>query len=185
MLKNPISERKIDVLYLGRLVHGKGVEKLIDSIHLLRSQRSKINFLIIGNGILETYVKQKIGAMDGVLFSNWVSHDLVPTILNDTKLLILPSETEGVPNIVIEALACGTPVVATPVGGIAGVVLPGKTGWLLSDNSPGAIARTLEEALNCPDLSAMSERAARFAREQYSFEAARRRLGRALKTMRL
>lgn len=172
-----ISSRQVDVIYLGRLGAEKGIINLIEALKLLSaSNHIKLKFLIVGNGYLKDYVKQSIKNIDWVNFMGWVDHDKLPSLLNSSKCLIIPSDTEGLPNVVIEAMACGTIPIATPVGGIPGVVMHGKTGFLLKNNSPESIRKGIEEALQNPGLQAISERASIFVQENYSFSAASDRL---------
>jgi glycosyltransferase involved in cell wall biosynthesis len=100
----------------------------------------------------------------------WISHDDLPTYLNQLRLLVLPSYTEGLPNIMLEAMACGTPVLATPVGAIPDVIIDGKTGFIMENNSPECIAENVTRALNSPDLERIAENGRRFVEENFSFE---------------
>jgi len=86
--------------------------------------------------------------------------------------LVLPSYTEGLPNIMLEAMACGTPVLATPVGAIPDVIRDGKTGFIMEDNSPKCIAENVVRALEHPDLEEIAEAGRRFVEEEFTFERA-------------
>ena len=102
---------------------------------------------------------------------DWISHDELPNCLNQLRLLVLPSYTEGLPNIMLEAMACGTPVLATPVGAIPDVIIDGKTGFIMENNSPECIAENVIRALNSsPDLEQIAEDGRRFVEENFTFE---------------
>jgi glycosyltransferase involved in cell wall biosynthesis len=91
--------------------------------------------------------------------------------LNRIKLLVLPSYYEGLPNIVLEAMACGTPVLSTPVGAVADIISNNETGFIMADNQPQEIAANILHALKHPNLQVISQNANAFVQAEYSYEA--------------
>jgi len=106
---------------------------------------------------------------------DWTPHKNLIDILNTLKLLVLPSYTEGLPNVILEAMACGTPVLATPVGAIPDIIKDGETGFIMEDNSPECIAKNIVRALNHPDLEKIAENGRRLVEQEFTFEKAVKR----------
>jgi glycosyltransferase involved in cell wall biosynthesis len=102
----------------------------------------------------------------------WIPHDELPRYLNELKLLILPSYTEGLPTGVLEAMACGTLVLATPVGAIPDVIKDGETGFIMENNSPECIAENVEKVLNCPNLDEIVKSARELVVKEFTYETA-------------
>ena len=90
-------------------------------------------------------------------------HEQVAQYLRDARLLVLPSYNEGVPNVILEAMASGTPAVATRVGGTPEVVVSGETGFLCQPRDPVALGVAIERALgHAWDRDLIVSHAARF-----------------------
>ena len=70
----------------------------------------------------------------------------------------------------IEAMACATPVLATPVGGIPDIIIDGETGFILEDNSPKNIAKNIVRALQHPNLESISINARKMVKDRYAYE---------------
>lgn len=172
-IKGEHDKRKL-VGYIGRLSPEKGVLNFAKAIPLILKERGDLEFLIGGNGPLFYEIKNELktnGAYDKVELAGWIPHDALPDYLNVLKLFVLPSYTEGLPTGVLEAMACGTPVLATPVGGIPDVIKDGETGFILENNSPECIARNVVRALNHPNLEEITRNARALVEHEYGYEA--------------
>ena len=113
----------------------------------------------------------------------WIPHDELPEYLNELKLLVLPSYTEGLPNIMLEAMACGTPVLATPVGAIPDVINDGENGFILESNNPEYIAENAIRALNYPNLDKIVKNARELVEKEITYEGAVERYRKILKEL--
>jgi glycosyltransferase involved in cell wall biosynthesis len=85
---------------------------------------------------------------------------------------VLPSVYETFPVSVLEACACGTPVLATPVGAIPDVIKDGETGFIMEDNSPESIARNIIHALSRPHLEKIAQNARALVEREFTYEKA-------------
>ena len=159
--------------YIGRLSGEKGVMNFVQALPSILSDREDLRVLIGGDGQLREAVEaslQEVGFAARTALPGWISHGDLPNYLNQLRLLVLPSYTEGLPNIMLEAMACGTPVLATPVGAIPDVIIDGKTGFIMENNSPECIADNVVRALNSPDLEQILENGRQFVEEHFTFE---------------
>jgi len=171
-IKKKIEERKNLVGYIGRLSEEKGISSFIKSIPIAMKNIRDIEFLIVGDGDFNNEIKNFIltnNLSDRVKFIGWISHESIPEYLNELKLLIIPSYTEGLPNILLEAMACGTPVLATPVGAIPDIIRDEETGFILSENNPDTIAENIKNILNNPNLFRIVDTAKNFVEKNYTF----------------
>ncbi|MFH1850641.1 MAG: glycosyltransferase [archaeon] len=136
------------VLYAGNLVRGKGIGHLIKAI-----KNMKVSCVLVGKGNDEPRLKKM--ANDRVIFRGLISHSEMPLYMNAADCLVLPSLSEGRPNVILEAMACGTPVVATRVGGIPEIIKDGVTGFLIEPGDPGAIRNAIQMAIESPSVGKM------------------------------
>jgi len=172
-LKNDIERRDNVVGYIGRLKHEKGIMNLVKAIPEILRQKNDATFLIIGEGHLEDEIRTYLGGHglhDKVTLVGWVPHQELPDYLTRLKLLVLPSYTEGLPNNMLEAMACGTPVLATSVGAIPDVLRDKETGFLVRDNSPPCLAKNIVEALTDPELKRIALNARNFVENEFQYE---------------
>ncbi|WP_415382059.1 glycosyltransferase family 4 protein [Halosimplex sp. TS25] len=175
-VRTPLEDRERRVGFLGRLDEEKNVRELAA---VARELPDDVTFTFIGDGGLREWLEAELAAEieDGrVEMRGWVDHGDVPAELDRLRLVILPSEpTEGLPTTILEALACGTPVYATPVSGVPDVVRDGETGFLMESTEPDDIRRELLSILDREDLPAISENGRALIEDEYSFDAATRR----------
>ena len=169
----PYEEREETVGFVGRLDEEKGIRTLAAAAERLPPG---VTFRFVGDGDLRPWLERELAdeiEAGEAEVAGWVDHDEVPDRLDDLRLLVMPSDaTEGLPTTILEALACGTPVYATPVAGIPDVVRDGETGFLMRETDADAIAEGIEEILARENLSAVSRNGRELVEGTYSFEAA-------------
>jgi glycosyltransferase involved in cell wall biosynthesis len=161
--------------YIGRLSGEKGAQNFVQAIPSILEAQRDLCVLIGGDGPLKNSIStslKAIGLTPKVGLPGWISHDDLPRYLNKLRLLVVPSYTEGLPKIILEAMACGTPVLATPAGAIPDIIMDGKTGFIMDNNTPECIAENVIRALNSPDLERIAEAGKRYVEENFTFEKA-------------
>lgn len=107
---------------------------------------------------------------DKAKFLGWIPDDELPSYLNELKLLVLPSYTVGLPNVMLEAMACATRVLATSVGAIPDAIKNDETRFIMRDNSPECIARSVVKALNYPELDRLDSNGRAAMEKEYTYE---------------
>jgi len=171
--KDP-AKRENTVGYVGRMVEGKGIMEFVDAIPMILNHRHDTSFLIGGDGPLHDKVVSKLqtGGLSGrVQLRGWIPDDEYRDCLNDLKLLVLPSVSEGLPGVVQQAMPCGTVVLATPVGGVPDLIRDGETGFILENNTPECIASNVIRALSHPNLGGIAGNARRLIVQEYGRDA--------------
>ncbi len=136
-------ERPLDLLCVGRLVPEKGQSLLLDAIALLRDRGVAVCLTIAGAGpdraTLEARA-DRLGVCESVRFLGAVNQDIMPEVLRDAQVFCLPSFAEGVPVVLMEAMATGLPVVTTVIAGIPELVTDQVNGLLVAPGRADLLA---------------------------------------------
>ena len=172
-MQKPLSQRHSLLGYIGRLDPEKGILNLLEAIPRVLEKDDDITFLIGGEGPLRPKVEECLKQAkpnSRASFVGWIAHDDMPKYLNKLKLFILPSYTEGISNIMLEAMACGTPVLATPVGAIPDIIKDGETGFIMEDNSPECLAANIIRALNHPELEQIADNGRTLVEKEFTYD---------------
>ena len=149
------------VLAVARLVDKKGLADLIAASALLRDCGLRFRCHIVGNGVLRRSLTQLIHRLDLdrlVTLEGAVDQDEVVTWYRRATVLALPcrvarnGDRDGIPNVLIEAAACGLPIISTPVSGIPELITDGESGLLVAPRNPVALARAIEVMVHSADL---------------------------------
>lgn len=139
------------VIFVGRLESGKGVAALLEAFRELTQRLDTVRLLIVGQGSQREALERQVAngtLAERVTMLGWLQADLVARYLAAADVFVLPSEAEGLPISLIEALACGVPAVATRVGGIPDLITNGINGLLVSSGVHDELVEGLERALS-------------------------------------
>jgi teichuronic acid biosynthesis glycosyltransferase TuaC len=145
-----LDEDRQHVLFVGRFVHLKGIQDLIQALARLKKRSKAVRLVCIGHGPMERELHElagRIGVSDCVLFTGPKENQEIGQWLGAADLLCLPSYSEGSPSVILEALSSGRPVVASAVGGIPDLI-DDRCGILVPPRSPDRLAWALDEALD-------------------------------------
>lgn len=140
------------LLYVGNLKESKGCLDLINALPAVLQRHPEARVAFVGAGACRAAMLQRaqaLGCADRLLLPGAVAHEALGDWFRAASVLCLPSHNEGVPNVVLEAMACGVPVVATRVGGIPEVV-PAYAGILVPPHDPRTLSAALLDALEAP-----------------------------------
>jgi glycosyltransferase involved in cell wall biosynthesis len=147
---------------VGRLVPQKGHLLLVEAAARLASEGADFEIVVAGDGPLRPAIEAAIerhGLRGRVKIAGWMSADQVRETIVSSRAMVQPSFAEGLPVVVMEALALGRPVITTAIAGIPELVEPGVTGWLI----PAGAIEPLVDAMRAA-LAAPPERLARMGR---------------------
>jgi colanic acid/amylovoran biosynthesis glycosyltransferase len=160
---------------VGRLCEQKGQLLLVKAVAALVKEGRKFELILVGDGEHRGAVEQLIAEnnlADFVTVTGWASASQVKDEILRARALILPSFAEGLPVVLIEAMALGRPVLTTYVAGIPELVVDGKTGWLFPAGSEEALLDAIRACLDTPTeaLKAMGEMARARALQRHEID---------------
>ena len=151
--QTPKSDR-LTILFVGRLYPIKGVNFLVEALAMLRENRYDAELIIVGDGEQRQSLESQVassGLAGHVKFVGRVSNRQLPAYYQQAAMVAVPSvvlasgETEGMPVVILEAMACGVPVVASDVGGVSDLIRDGDNGMLVEPAKPRELARAMEQ----------------------------------------
>lgn len=159
----PSGQDRPMLLAVAQLVERKGLRYLIEACRLLVDRGHDIRCEIVGDGPLRTELEELVDQLDLRDVVALVGPRAYLQVINAygrAVAFVLPcivgpdGDRDGIPNVILEAMAAGLPVISTAVSGIPEVVVDGVTGWVVKEADPAAIAAAVEQLLASPDLAA-------------------------------
>lgn len=157
------------VLFVGNISERKGVSDLLQSLTLPGFHRDRIEVSIVGGGDVQAYTEKalKLGLEDFVRFEGWSDQQDVARFMANADVLVLPSYDEGLPLVILEALANGVAVVCSPVGEIPSVLTDRVNAFFVRPSDVQGLATALQQLLQQPELRKALERNGRTLYEQH------------------
>ena len=171
----PADHEELKVLCVARFVPEKGLDLLLEAIAALCERRTDVRLVLVGEGPLEAHLRRKaidLGIQDRVAFTGPVGQDDLAQYYAEADVFCLPSFAEGLPIVLMEAMATGRPVVASRIAGIPELVEDGVSGVLVAPGQPDELVAALEMLAASPELRRRMGGAGR-ARVEDAFDARR------------
>jgi glycosyltransferase involved in cell wall biosynthesis len=161
------------LISIGRLERQKGFDVLLEAAKEVGRRFPDVHFLIVGDGPLRASLEaqaKRLSVSDRVHWAGRRSDVLA--LLAASTALVLPSRWEGMPNVVLEAMAAGKPIAATEVEGVAELVIPGVNGWLAAPGNAQSLVVAIEKLLGVSDRwNALGCESKRIVAERFTIDA--------------
>ncbi len=160
------------LLFVGRLVYQKGGDVLIDALANIKDLNWELT--IVGDGPRkQDWENQaaRLGISERLHFPGWLDKSDLLEQYQKANIFVLPSRHEGMPNVVLEAMGCGLPVIATRIAGSEDLVLDGTTGYLIEPDDPQGLAEALVRLIDHKeDIQRMGEASRNRVIESFSWD---------------
>ncbi|WP_306152782.1 glycosyltransferase family 4 protein [Roseovarius sp. MMSF_3281] len=148
----PVTPGAPRLVSIGRFSEQKGQLVLVEAMAQIVAQHPDAHLVLVGDGEMRPELEAAIkshGLEGNITLTGWLSEDAVRAELARAQALVMPSFAEGLPMVIMEAMAAGRPVIATYIAGIPELVQPGRTGWLVPAGDAGALAQAVDELAQC------------------------------------
>jgi colanic acid/amylovoran biosynthesis glycosyltransferase len=148
----PLPSGGLHLVAIGRLAEQKGFPLLIEAIALTRETCPDLHLTLVGDGPLRAELEARataLGVQNHITFAGWQDESGVRAALAASTALILPSFAEGLPVVVMEAMAAGRPIIATSIAGVPELVTP-DVGWLVPAGDATALAQAIQTLAQTP-----------------------------------
>lgn len=149
----PIPPQSKTLLSVGRLSAQKGQLLLIEAMARLRDEGVDAKLVLAGDGEMRAELEQAIAAarlQDRISITGWVDEATVREHLLNARALVQPSFAEGLPVVMMEALAMRRPVIGTAIAGVPELVRPGESGWIIPAGNVDELVNAMREVMNTP-----------------------------------
>ncbi len=168
-MANTDDHKTTRIICVSRLIERKGIRYLIEAMKLLKDRDFFLT--LVGEGIQEEELRElaeKLCVDHMICFKGYVEHDNIATLYMESDIFVLPSLNEGMSNAVLEAMACGLPVIVTDTGGTSELI--DKNGRVIPKKDPQAIATALEKFIDEPETGKLMGKRSREIVAQMSWE---------------
>ncbi len=170
----PIPEEN-KLVGVGRLCPQKGQLLLLQALGKLKTKGIDFQLTLVGDGELRVQIEslaKKLDIDSQIEITGWASSDVVKEKIKQAKLMVMPSFAEGLPVVIMESLALGTPVITTYVAGIPELVVNEESGWLIPAGDIDSLAVAIEKAVSLPTekLQQMGQIGKQKVMEQHNIE---------------
>jgi colanic acid/amylovoran biosynthesis glycosyltransferase len=162
------------LLFAGRFVEKKGIPTLIEAMRRLEDEGRNVRLKLVGDGAIAGDLKRQAHDLRSVEFPGWIPNAELRRMMAGALAVCVPSveaasgDAEGLPNVVLEAMAAGAPIVATHHAGIGEAVEDGRSGFLVPSGDVDALTAALRRLIEAPDTArAMGQEARRVALDRF------------------
>ncbi|MBM3847237.1 MAG: glycosyltransferase family 4 protein [Verrucomicrobia bacterium] len=150
----PSQEERFLVGMIGIFRRAKGHSILLEAVRQLRLQGIRCECVFVGSGPMEDFVRRDAESKDLLQRVHFLGErEDIPEVMRSLDVLAMPSLHEGIPQVGLQALACGTPLVGSDLGGIRVIIGQNERGWLAPAGDPVGLASALRDALSHRDES--------------------------------
>jgi glycosyltransferase involved in cell wall biosynthesis len=160
------------IIFVGRLSYPKDPETLLSAFEMVHKVHPKVNLCFVGEGKLRSRLEnfsRKHNLSESVEFKGKISHNETLNLISNSSIFVISSLEEGLPNVLVEAMACGKPVIASNVGGIPELIVNNVNGILVPSQSVESMAKSIEQLLSNSQLQMKMGQAALRSVKDYSW----------------